>query len=308
MPAGSAAWENNSNTDGWKFFRNACSVVTDLSFNCHDLMAVQALVGIVRSDPLIFTVSMLSVVQAFVLDILLDAEAAYIALGTAARLATALGLHRKFEDVNLSASEVIHRRNVFWAIYIFDKIMSLRLGRPPVINDSDVEVDPPDDFGALGQSDFGDLSNFFSSHVKLSRIESDIYSELYSARSRTKSVRERLRSIGALDRRLRQWQESLPTSIQPEKPILCSTDLIPHAILLQFEYFNAVSTLHRSSVYTALITGDESGGDMPSHGIPDVDPRVFSSHLICLDAARHTAKLLISLNRASHQPRDNLVR
>jgi hypothetical protein len=47
---GPAVGEDDKHS-GWRYLRNSCSVFTDLLFASRSLMAVQALLGIVRSDP-----------------------------------------------------------------------------------------------------------------------------------------------------------------------------------------------------------------------------------------------------------------
>jgi hypothetical protein len=240
------------------------------------------------------------------LDMLLDVEACYVTLGAAARLSAVLGLHRKLEDSHLPMAEITERRNVFWVLYIFDKVFSLRLGRPPTISDDDIEIDEPDEDESQGHAN---LSVLFPNFVRLSKIASEIYSEVYSTRAGSKSALEKLKTIDRLDRELTDWRDSLPEGIQPEKQLHCSAENLPSAVILQFEYYNCLSTLHRSSSHRGMLTRrDESSSEMPAPASSDINLQLFSSHLVCLSAARHTAKLLITLTEESDQPRDNLVR
>ncbi|KAF7166297.1 hypothetical protein CNMCM6106_002155 [Aspergillus hiratsukae] len=79
--------------------RNCYSVFTQLLYSCREVMGVQALIG-----------------MAMVLEILLDVEAGYMAIGSAARLALGLGLNRDC-NAEFSKSEVEERRNVFWVLH-----------------------------------------------------------------------------------------------------------------------------------------------------------------------------------------------
>lgn len=235
-------------------------------------------------------------------DLLFDGEAASTLGAAAARLAISLGLHRKLKHVNLSASETSQRQNVFWALYVFENMINHRMGRPSTIDDNDIEIEPPSDNGT-----FGDLT-FFSNRVKLSIIENKIYTQLYSCRSRQKPGFQRLNLINGLHKSLSDWRDALPEIIQPEKPILCATDHVSQAVMLSFAYFNSIITLHRLSIYNAL-QGCSSSLIVTS--LPcdvDIPHQAYSSHLICLDASRNSARLLLALDPDSNLPRDNIIR
>jgi hypothetical protein len=176
------------------------------------------------------------------------------------------------------------------------------MGRPSVIHDNDIELAPPTDSGDISEA------TFFSSRVKLTLIESEIYARLHCCRSRQEPGYKRLGLVNDFDKRLREWRDTLPLSIRPEEPILCATEHIPHAVRLQFAYFNSVITLHRLSIYNTLFSGSEPGMNMLPDQDSDLPPQAYASHLTCLEAARHTAKLLLALDYHSHLPRDNVMR
>ena len=240
------------------------------------------------------------------MDIMLDAESAYVTLGAAARMATSLGMHRKLKDVNLRSSETEDRRKVFLILYIFDKTLSLRLGRPPAIDDDD--LDPPDTQEMPIHLNDRISPIVFASHVRLSRIASEIYSRLYSARSRKQSALERFKTIAQLDKELQDWHNSLPIEIQPEKPLLCSSEYIHPVVMLHFEYFNCLTTLHRTRAFQDIsIAYDELRNAGPALAGEEIGCRIYSGHLICLDAARRIAHLLPILSRNGYKSRNNMV-
>ncbi|GAB7348310.1 hypothetical protein MBLNU459_g6289t1 [Dothideomycetes sp. NU459] len=60
--------------------------------------------------------------------------------GTTARLALAIGLHRKRR--RLPSSDIIDtecRKRVFWAAYTLDSYLGAALGRPRAFNDEDID-------------------------------------------------------------------------------------------------------------------------------------------------------------------------
>jgi hypothetical protein len=237
---------------------------------------------------------------------LLDVEASYTALGAAARLSIVLGLHRKIDDPQLSECEIEERRNVFWVLYVFDKMMSLRLGRPPTIDDREIEIDEPRACEPLSHPDTPDASLYFGNFVKLSNIEGEIYNALYSARCpSSNSWKERVATVDRLNKKVVDWRDSLPDGIiQPGQPLNCNVHLVPSAVLLHSEYYNCLSTLHRLSSYRGtIIASDES-----HHRVSPDDPAVSSSRTVCIGAARDTARIMGSLNDRSGKFRNNLIR
>ncbi|OQD89587.1 hypothetical protein PENANT_c002G06935 [Penicillium antarcticum] len=273
------------------YLRNCYGYFTQLAFSCKEILAVQALTG-----------------MAFLLEMLLDVEASYMALGAAARLSIALGLHRKTDDPHLSVREIDERRNVFWVLYVFDKMMSLRLGRPPAIGDKEIEIDEPRACEPLSHPDTPDPSLYFENFVKLSKIESEIYNALYSAHCpSSNSWTERVATVDRLNKKVIDWRVSLPDGIiQPGQPLNCSVRLVPSAVLLHSEYYNCLSTLHRLSSYRGTIIAS----DKSDHKVSPDDSAVSSSRTACIGAARDTARIMgsLNLNDRSGKFRNNLIR
>ncbi|RHZ52745.1 hypothetical protein CDV55_102117 [Aspergillus turcosus] len=249
------------------YLRNCYSVFTQLSYSCREVMGVQALIG-----------------MAMILEILLDVEAGYMAIGSAARLALGLGLNRDC-NAEFSTSDVEERRNVFWVVYIIDRTLSFRLGRPPTISDEDIQVSEP-------------ASGKFLHMVRLIKIESEIYTRLYSVRARDPDRRtERLAAEDELYQKLVGWQYSLPDGeLQPGQVLHCpNPEQLPSTILLHAEYYNCQLMLWRLDIGTEATSS------------PD-DPRWSSKRMACLAAARDTVKLLDSLREGGELFRNNLAR
>ncbi|KAE8160689.1 fungal-specific transcription factor domain-containing protein [Aspergillus tamarii] len=290
------------------YLRNCWNVFGELSLSCRDLMAVQALLAMVKSHSvdLNFGSGLINPFQALTSEILLDKEATYIALGAAARVATSLGLQQQLKDPRLSPPEVSERYIIFWCIYSLDKSLSLRLGRPPAIDDRDIEIDIPDE-RQLTVTKPG-TAVLLLAHMRLSRIASEVYSELYSARSRRYPPLKRFRTISDLDAKLQEWCRSLPVDVQPGKPIVCSKENFRHAITLHLEYFNCLATLHRCWAFQDQLTEyDELRNDMARQDCADIGDRVYTGHMICLDSARNVARLLIAIDEYGFPKRTMLV-
>ncbi|KAH8819212.1 fungal-specific transcription factor domain-containing protein [Xylogone sp. PMI_703] len=264
----------------WRYFRNACSCFVDLVFKESNLMAVQALCG-----------------MAFVQQTILDPQPYLIVTAAAARLAHGMGLHRTFDEFRLTQKEITQRRNVFWMVYLMDKSISLRIGHPSVITDNDIGVGLPPEIDPNALSIDGSKKfNIFRYQAQLALLESRIYSELYSIRSRNRAIADRLRSVGQLDKALQDWRASLPPEIQSSDVIKCSKEQFIPVVFLHFSYLNCMATVHRISAHHgASINVQELQAILKSND-HQLSPRVFQSQQICLSAARSSVRLLQCLD------------
>ncbi|GFG14154.1 3-(3-hydroxy-phenyl)propionate/3-hydroxycinnamic acid hydroxylase [Aspergillus udagawae] len=247
--------------------RNCYSVFTQLSYSCREVMGVQALIG-----------------MAMILETLLDVEAGYMAIGSAARLALGLGLNRDC-NAECSTGEVDERRNVFWVLYVLDRGLSFRLGRPPTIPEEDIQISEP-------------ASGKFAHLVRLIRIESEIYTRLYSVRARDPDRRsERLAAEDELYQKLLAWQYSLPYGeLRPGQVLHCpNPEQLPSTFTLHAEFYNCQLMLWHWEIGAERSSSPE-------------DPRWSSKCRACLAAARDTVKLLDSLREGGELFRNNLAR
>lgn len=234
--------------------------------------------------------------QAVVQQIHLEPQAVYVLVAAAGRLAYGVGLHRNVNDSGLDEGEIAQRRNVFWCVYIMDKSIAIRLGQPSVMSDDDIGIDLPleklsDD---LRSDNITTRAGMFRYHVQLARLESRIYSALYSARGQTRSLMERMRLVSELDMAVVEWKEQLPAEIRPETPIQCQEDQVLPIVLMHFTYFNCLTLIHRASVHHGSWTSIPQSQHECTVQDDDgrLNPRVYASHAICVTAARQCIRLL----------------
>ncbi|CAG8976123.1 hypothetical protein HYALB_00002404 [Hymenoscyphus albidus] len=228
-------------------------------------------------------------------------QPSYIMTSVVANLASTLGLHRRSDSSSHNAEEIEQRRNVFWVFYIFEKSTSHSLGRPSSIYDDDIAVDlPPNGAATIQASTGAKLYDFFQNQITLSIIESRIYSELYSASSLTKSREGRMRVLGKLDDHLQRWRDAIPIEIRPEHPISCTNEQYIPVVMMHFTYLEAVIQLHRVSSRQGIFrngttTKVESGDELR------LDNQTYTSHLLCVAAARRSIRLLDTIgNKTRH--------
>ncbi|VUC25690.1 unnamed protein product [Clonostachys rosea] len=157
-------------------------------------------------------------------------------------LGTLKGYHREERILHLPPVEAQRARRLFWSIFMFDKNLSLRLGRAPTIQDYDVDVKQ------CGPSqDPSDLpwDQVFAALIELSRLQAQIYQLLYSPSSNALDTKNRQAMIEDLKANLSDWYDGwkqIDTSNAHCKEILSSV-LGPSEVT----YYSVLTILHRSA-------------------------------------------------------------
>lgn len=189
-----------------------------------------------------------------------------------------------------------------------DKSIALRSGQPSSITDEDIGVDLPPARNVMQRFPDGSVKvDIFRSQAQLAQLESRIYSELYSIRSRNRSDLERLKTVSQLDSELQQWREELPIEIRPEMPIKCAMEQFMPVVMMHFGYFNCLATVHRVSITHGLWASDHAKQAISTPDHQQLNPRVYSSRLICLETARNSIQLLKQTAAKGRSIRDNFL-
>lgn len=232
-------------------------------------------------------------------------QPSFFLISAAARIATTIGMHRRGYSFNLNPIEMEQRRRIFWILYMLDKDMALRAGRPPCINDDDCNVDLPDEdpldgVGDVPLSNGKAKFNLFRSMASFAIIESKVYMQLYSAKASKQSDGELLNTIGDLDRELEEWKDGVPAEFSPDNELsTTSQNKIIHVVILHFAYYNCLTTIHRMSIHHGYWTSRLSNYALAGLSARPLNPRIFSSAALCVSAARSSINLIKYLD-----PRD----
>jgi hypothetical protein len=240
-----------------------------------------------------------------------DPQPSYMCTATAVRMAHGMGLHRKMAFAGFSAKDIEQRSNVFWTLYVIEQGLSVRAGRPSMIPDDDIGIDAPDP--RLHEDFLSDGAKFmgtFPKTVELATLSSRVYSGLYSAKSQTQSRLDRLKLVGNFDTELEKWRESLSIEIRPGEPIQCHEKQFVPVIMLQFQYYFTLTTIHRVSVHHGYWMSERVQEDNQWARDAQLNPRVFASGSLCLNAARSIVRLFQDHNlqvRSKDYP-NNLLR
>ncbi|KAK5109175.1 hypothetical protein LTR62_007260 [Meristemomyces frigidus] len=288
----------------WGYLKNAMAVMTELTMRNTDLLSVQALLG-----------------MALFLQGTPNPQPSFFLVAAAIRLAHSIGLHKRGSGFGLNVVEDEQRKRVFWIAYLLDKDLCLRSGRPPSQDDDDMNVelpseDPPDNVGTvplaldppdtahdpLGNDNDNDNDghlhkrksmNLFRLMCTFAQIQSRVYKNLYSVRASRQSDGELLNTIGTLDSQLEAWKDSIPLAFRPEHPIQAAhTPLILHVVCLHFAYYNCLTTIHRMSVHHGYWTSRLHDYAIQGLNARPLNPRVFMSAALCVNAARTSIGLI----------------
>lgn len=268
----------------WAYLKNAMAVMTELTMRANDLLSVQALLG-----------------MALFLQGTPNPQPSFFLVSAAIRLAHSIGLHKRGSGFNLNEVENEQRKRVFWIAYLLDKDICLRSGRPPAQDDDDMNVElpsenPPDNVGSVPLAEEVDgksTMNLFRLMCQFAQIQSRVYKQLYSVKASRQSDGELLNTIGELDSELEEWKDSIPIDFRPEHEIKAAhTPLILHVVVLHFAYYNCLTTIHRMSVHHGYWTSRLSDYAIQGLNARPLNPRVFMSAALCVNAARTSIALI----------------
>ncbi|KAG8166107.1 hypothetical protein KVR01_004659 [Diaporthe batatas] len=218
------------NTQSCGYIHNALAVVSELSVLPQSLPAIQALLG-----------------MAIILQGSPNPQASSVLTAAAVRLAQAMGLHRRAQGKDLSVRQVEQRKRVFWAAYLLDKDISLRMGQPFAQDDDDMDAElPSEDPTELPFINLGNnlrRISFFNSRIGLAVIQGQVYKRLYSVQATRQSEAQKNIVANELSSVLSFWRSSVPidfedgfaTAFQAPLPVI-----FVHMLILRFTYVNCL--------------------------------------------------------------------
>jgi hypothetical protein len=277
--------DSEEDDQAWGYLKNAMAVMTELTMRNTDLLSIQALLG-----------------MALFLQGTPNPQPSFFLVAAATRLSHSIGLHKRGSGFNLNEVENEQRKRVFWIAYMLDKDICLRSGRPPAQDDDDMNVElpseePPDNVGSIAlinpPADGKKTMNLFRQLCTFAQIQSRVYRSLYSVKAARQSDGELLNTIGDLDQVLEEWKESIPLDFRPEHEIKGSnTPLIMHVVVLHFAYYNCLTTIHRMSVHHGYWSSRLSDYAIQGLNARPLNPRVFMSAALCVNAARTSIGLI----------------
>ncbi|KAF3762593.1 hypothetical protein M406DRAFT_12456, partial [Cryphonectria parasitica EP155] len=139
---------------------------------------------------------------------------AFVYAGLALRLSQTMGLHRNITyGPNTSAADIENRRRVWWTVYIFDRLVSSKLGHP-IISDGEIDAPLPsyDNLSEEDKDDFFDPMQLIA-NIKLCRITGSILTLIYGGPAR-KAPGDFIRNVHTILNNLKQLDAELPVELR----------------------------------------------------------------------------------------------
>ncbi|KAE9380925.1 hypothetical protein N431DRAFT_136771 [Stipitochalara longipes BDJ] len=283
-----------SGAESWAYFQTAIDLVSQLLYKPANLPVVEAL--------LVMTV--------YAQGLSSPQRLEYTFCALAAQVAQGLGLHRKpLQSWNLSDFETQERNRLFWVIYVLDKTISLRCGRPSLIDDKEISCSFPYSTPILQTNTIPSICpgdqiaeqtppgfDFFFIYTQYARICGNIAKLLYSASALSRPFSGLLPTARKLESAIDKWRDGIPDDFRPGRPFRPSEmpkDLPQiQALSLSFGYHYMICSVHRR--FSAMFERPE---------IKETTPgalRLADSKY--LEAARSMILLTKHLDIESHTP------
>ncbi|RPA74785.1 hypothetical protein BJ508DRAFT_418443 [Ascobolus immersus RN42] len=187
----------------------------------------------------------------------------------ACRLVQALGLHRRSAYKNMPYEEAEEAKTAFWWCYSIDKGLALNFGRSPQLLDYDIDVDMPEmQTGSWGRAYYV----YCRAYIELGRIQSRIYTELYSVAAGRASTEDRERATQGIVTDLKAWWLRSCQAFSQSPEFQSQPDLIAETYLMRFGFYTNLALVYR-------VRSTHSSATPPPFGTPPYDPD-------CLNSAR----------------------
>ncbi|CAK7212492.1 hypothetical protein SBRCBS47491_001483 [Sporothrix bragantina] len=230
--------------------------------------------------------------------------------GSTARLALALGLHRRrfgrqqqqqeqHPDQDTMALHIELSRKTFWSAYYLDTYLTMALGRPPIFHNDDIDQEMPlaiDDDMLQAQMPQADSSFSVAlapvAFYKLARIQNQILRDLYPIRPLSDAQQCNLASQHA--QTLAEWRADLPAFLSVDSKD--SVPLIPifqrQRDTLSIAYWHSIILVQRPFLLMSF-----------GHVREKFETQIANGVRQCLEAALHAARLVEIRCRAGQMSR-----
>ncbi|KAJ5214894.1 transcriptional regulator family: Fungal Specific TF [Penicillium chermesinum] len=216
---------------------------------------------------------------------------AYILISNAMRMGLTIGLNH-----NIPESQLIdpvkrqHRIQIWWTIYIFDRMWGSKMGLPMQISDEDIHVDLPSTISPTWRHE-EELSDadYMTANVKLAGIVGETITKLYSRRKYQETFLQRVQK---LLKALKNWLETLPESLKLNMEDLESSK--KPVVSLHMAFNQCVILTTRPTLLHLLITLRKNESHPPASGRDAISQPVLTLSEACIHAARHSHSMILT--------------
>ncbi|KAJ5590003.1 transcriptional regulator family: Fungal Specific TF [Penicillium hetheringtonii] len=225
-------------------------------------------------------------------------HSAYVLIGNAMRMGLTIGLNHNIPESQLiDPVERQHRIEIWWTIYIFDRMWGSKMGLPMQILDEDIHVDMPSPVSPRWRHE-EELSDtdYMTANIKLAQIVGETISKLYSRRKYQETFLQRVQKIL---KALKNWVDTLPEGLRLNMEDLESSK--KPVVSLHMAFNQCVILTTRPTLLHLLITlrkRNTSETDTASTNNQNEEPTVSQPVLTlseaCIHAARHSHSMILT--------------
>ncbi|KAJ5627481.1 Major facilitator superfamily domain general substrate transporter [Penicillium herquei] len=216
-------------------------------------------------------------------------HSAYGLIGTVMRLSLTIGLNHNIPESQLiDPVERQHRIQIWWTIYIFDRMWGSKMGLPMQILDEDIHVDMPSPISPQWRHE-EELSDpeYMTANIKLARIVGETITKLYSRRKYQETFLQRVQK---LLKALKNWVETLPESLRLNMEDLESSK--KPLVSLHMAFNQCIILTTRPTLLHLLITLRKA--ESTDAGPEAVSQPVLTLSEACIHAARHSHSMILT--------------
>ncbi|CRL28340.1 Transcription factor, fungi [Penicillium camemberti] len=220
------------------------------------------------------------------------------------RMGLTIGLnHNILESQVIDPVERQHRIQIWWTIYIFDRMWGSKMGLPMQILDEDIHVDMPSTISPRWrhEEELSD-SDYMTANIKLARIVGETITKLYSRRKYQETFLQRVQKIL---KALKHWVETLPESLRlnmedlesSKKPIVSLHMSFNQCVILTTRptLLHLLMTLSKKSKSRSNTTNNTGGAGTESESEEvSVSQPVLTLSEACIHAARHSHSMILT--------------
>jgi hypothetical protein len=209
------------------------------------------------------------------------------------RMGLTIGLNHNIPESQLiDPVERQHRIEIWWTIYIFDRMWGSKMGLPMQILDEDIHVDMPTTISPnwRHEEELSD-TDYMTANIKLARIVGETIARLYSRRKYQETFLQRVQK---LLKALKNWVDTLPEGLRLNMEDLESSK--KPVVSLHMAFNQCVILTTRPTLLHLLITLRKNNGSRPlGENIRDsVSQPVLTLSEACIHAARHSHSMILT--------------
>lgn len=150
---------------------------------------------------------------AFYLQVADFTVSAFFYFGMALRVCVVLGYHADAAKDTLGRAELEHRRRLWWTVYIYERMLSSKLGLPLLLADSQVTAQLPSDIETTDGGFYLFLeAEILRKMILVTRINTQVLVRLYLHKHTSNILPEVLSVV----KDLMNWQQQLPGEFWPD--------------------------------------------------------------------------------------------